>query len=276
MTQTFKTIMVSLNNPQFFDNNMAMAAQIAREYDSHIIGLYVVPSAIVYTASYGYGGPINFTELHRFYRSKASEVEERFLEFTRKEGLRAEWHKTSSLGHFVSDAIIEHGREADLIILGDDNSTSPDVEFEGRIAQSTGRPVLIVPNTTRKDFHFNKTVIGWDGSREAARAAFDAIPLLKMSDKTDVTCVNAHKERNLHGKSPGSELAKSLSRYGIVAEAVNEKTKTSVSSALMKRAEGADLLVIGAYGHSRLREDFFGGVTNSTLKEMPCPVLVSN
>ncbi|MEP3655655.1 MAG: universal stress protein [Litorimonas sp.] len=276
MNRSIKTILVSLNSPQFFDNNMAMATQIAREYESHIIGLYVVPSAIVYTASYGYGGPINFTELHRFYRSKASEVEGLFIEWVEKEGLSAEWRKTSSLGHFVSDAIIDHGREADLIILGDDNSTNTDVQFEGRIVQSTGRPVLIVPNSTRSDFRIKKAIVGWDGSREAARAAFDAIPLLKMSDKTEITCINAHKERQMSGDTPGSELAKSLSRYSINVEAVSTKTKASIPSALLEKAEEADLLVIGAYGHSRLREDFFGGVTNRTLAQMPCPVLLSN
>lgn len=276
MTRPIKTILVSLNKPEFFENNMAMATEIARKYDSHIIGLYVVPSAIVYTASYGYGGPINFTELHRFYRSKASEVEDLFSEWIRKEGLNAEWRKTSSLGHFVSDAIIEHGREADLIILGDDNSVSTDVQFEGRIVQSTGRPVLIVPNTTRKDFRFKKAVIGWDGSREAARAAFDAVPLLQMSDKTEVTCINAHKEREMSGDTPGSELAHALTRHDVNVEVVAQRTKKSVSSALMERAQTADLLVVGAYGHSRLREDLFGGVTNSTLTEMPCPVLLSN
>jgi len=276
MTRPIKTILVSLNNSQFFENNMAMAMQIARQYDSHIIGLYVVPSAIVYAAPYGYGGPINFTEMNRFYRGKASGVEDEFNDFIRRESLEGEWRLVNSLGHFIGDAIIEHGREADLIILGDDNSIKTDLQFESHIVQDTGRPVLIVPNTTRKDFRFKKAIIGWDGSREAARAAFDAVPLLQMSQKTEVTCFNAHKEREISGDVPGSELASSLARYDINAEAICEKTRKSISQALMDRAETGDLLVIGAYGHSRLREDIFGGVTNKTLTEMPCPVLMSN
>lgn len=276
MTRPIKTILVSLNNAQFFENNMAMATQIARQYGSHIIGLYVVPSAIVYAAPYGFGGPINFTEMNRFYRAKASSVEDEFNDFIGKENLEGEWRRVNSLGHFISDAIIEHGREADLVILGDDNSLKSDLQFEGTIVQALGRPVLIVPNTTQKDYRFNKAIIGWDGSREAARAAFDAVPLLQMSKKTEVTCFNAHKEREISGDVPGSELATSLARYDINAEAVYEKTRKSISQALMDRAETGDLLVIGAYGHSRLREDIFGGVTNKALREMPCPVLMSN
>jgi len=276
MTRPIKTILVSLNNTQFFDNNMAMATQIARQYDSHIIGLYVVPSTIAYTAPYGYGGPINFTEINRLYRSKAGGVEDDFNDFVRKEGLNGEWRQINSLGFFISDVIIEHGKEADLIILGDDNSINTDLQFESHIVQETGRPVLIVPNTTRKNFQFSKAIVGWDGSREAARAAFDAVPLLQMSRETEVTCFNAHKEREISGDVPGSELANSLARHDINATAVCEKTRKSVSRALMDRAETSDLLVMGAYGHSRLREDIFGGVTHQALTEMPCPILLSN
>jgi len=276
MTRRIKTILVSLNKAQFFDSNMAMAAQIAQEYDSHIIGLYVIPSAIVYTAPYGYGGPINYTEMNRYYRSKANGVEDDFNDYVRKHKLNAEWRLVNSLGTFIGDTVIEHARESDLVILGNDNSIQDSVEFEGRIVTETGRPVLIVPNTTRNDFRFKRSVIGWDGSREAARAAFDAIPLLRMSKVTEVTSFNAHKERELTGTSPGSELINVLSRHGVNAEVVAEKTKKSVSQALIDRAETGDLLVIGAFGHSRLTETVLGGVTRKTLKQMPCPVLMSN
>ena len=276
MTRRIKTILVSLNKSEFFEGNMAMAAQIAREYNSHIIGLYVIPSAIIYTGPYGFGGPMTYTEMNRFYRSKASGLEDDFNDFIRKENLNAEWRLVNSLGTFIGDTLIEHARESDLVILGHDNSVQDSVEFEGQILAETGRPVLIVPNTPRSDYHFKKAIVGWDGSREAARAAFDAIPLLKMSQITEVTSFNAHKEREMTGDLPGSELTNSLARHGVNAEMISDKTKKHVSQALMDRAESGDLLVIGAFGHSRLRENILGGVTRKTLKQMPCPVLLSN
>ncbi len=276
MTRTIKTILVSLNNKKFLSSNMAMATQIAREYESHIIGLYVIPSALVYVSPYGYGGPINFSHQNKHYKSMASEREQSFRDIIAKENLEGEWRQINSLGHFISDTIIEHGREADLVILGDDQAIEADAEFGGRIAQDVGRPVLFVPDTKRKEIKLDKAIIGWDGSREAARAAFDAIPLLKMAKKTEVTCFNAHKENQISGDTPGSELANSLARYDINAEAVDEKTRKSVSQALMDRAKSSDLLVMGAYGHSRLMEDIFGGTTRKALFEMPCPILMSN
>ena len=276
MTRPIKTILVSLNNSQFLENNMAMAAQIARRYNSHIIGLYVIPSVIVYAAPYGYGGPMNFTHMNRFYKSKASQVEQNFRDYVAKEALNGEWRKVDSLGHFISDSILEHGREADLVILGNDNSLSTDDAFDGRIVRELGRPVLLVPNTHQSDFSFKKAVVAWDGSREASRAAFDAVPLLQMAGKTEVTCFNPHREREISGDVPGTALAEALSRYDIKAETVSEKTKKSVGRALMDRAETGDLLVMGAYGHTRLRENIFGGVTRKALSRMPCPILMSN
>lgn len=276
MTRPVKTILVSLNNDQFLDNNMAMATSIARQYHSHIIGLYIIPSVIVYAAPYGYGGPMNFSHMHRFYKSKASKVEQQFRDYIAKENLEGEWRQIDSSGHFIGDTLIEHGREADLVILGNDNSLQTDDDFGARIVRDLGRPVLLVPNTAQRNFTFRKAVVAWDGSREAARAAFDAVPLLQMAKQTDVLCFNAHKEREISGDVPGTALAAALSRYDVKAEAVHEKTRRFVGKALMNRAEASDLLVMGAYGHSRLRENIFGGVTKTALSRMPCPVLMSN
>lgn len=276
MTKKIKTILVSLNERSCFESNMAMATQIARKYDAHIIGLYVIPSVILYEAPYSYGGMITYTHLNKLYRSIANDVEDDFREFLKKEDLLGEWRRLNSAGHFISDVIIDHGREADLIILGDNDQLQSDKELEARIVQATGRPVLVVPQSYSGGNGFQYSIVGWDGSREAARAAFDAIPLLSMSKKTEVLCVNTHKEREMFGDVPGAELATSLARHDIVVEAVSEKTRKSPGRALMDRAKGADLLVMGAYGHSRLRESLLGGATNLALEELPCPVLLSN
>ena len=103
MVRPIKTILVSLNSEKAFKSNMAMARCIASRYDAHIIGLYVIPSAIVYTAPYGFGGPINMTELNRFYRAQASIIEDAFNDFVRKESLDAEWRLINSAGHVIAD-----------------------------------------------------------------------------------------------------------------------------------------------------------------------------
>lgn len=276
MTRSIKTVLVSTNNKKAFESTMAMATKISEAYDSHIIGLYVVPSAIVLSPPYGFGGPINMAELNEFYREQAIEVEDMFKAYAAKENLNSEWRTVHSNGLAVTDTVIEHGREADLIIVGDDRDTRIDLHFEGRIVQEAGRPVLFVPSNLRKPVKLDTAMIGWDGSREAARAAFDGIPLLKMCGEARVTCVNAHKERAISGETPGSELANALARHDVRTTAVSLRSKKKVGKALLAEAAKADLLVMGAYGHSRLTEDIFGGVTNKALTAAPCPVLMSN
>ena len=274
-----KTILVSLNNIDTFDTTMNAASALAQRHDAHIIGLYVIPSVIVYTAPYGYGGGIQYVDRTNYFKSNASKIEQAFEEFVRKDGLKGEWRQVNSEGYFLSHAIVEHGREADMIVTSNLSRGTMqegfDTELCARVVQESGRPVLLIPATKRKRFSFKKAVIGWDGSREAARAAFDAIPLLQMTDKSSVICINPKKEMEIYDELPGTELAAALDRHGINITTETIKTRKRISTALLERAEKADLLVIGAYGHSRLRENILGGVTSRTLKKMTCPVLMS-
>lgn len=276
MKKSIKTVLVSLNEKACFESSMSTASKIAQIYDAHLIGLYVIPSVVLYETPYSYGGHITSTHLNRLYRTRASEIEDRYNEYIRQYSLKGEWRKLNSAGHFISDKIIQHGREADLIILGDNDNFQTDKELVARVIQESGRPVLVVPNTLKKTPTFENFIIAWDGSREAARAAFDAIPLLQQSKSTQIISVNSHRERQISGDLPGSELAASLAAYDISVDAISERSRKSPGKVLRNRAVTADLLVMGAYGHSRLRESLFGGVTNAILEELPCPVLLSN
>jgi len=276
MKKSIKTIVVSLNERGCFESCMLTASKLAHQFDAHLIGLYVIPSVILYETPYSYGGHITSTHLHKMYRTRATEIEDRFEEYVRRDSLKGEWRRVHSGGHFIGDTVIEHGREADLIILGDDKTFHTDKEFVARVIQATGRPVMVVPNTLTKAPKFDYVTIGWDGSREAARAAFDALPLLQSSKQTQILCVNAHKERELQGDLPGAELATSLAGYDVPVEVLTDRSRKSPEKVLLERARSTDLLVVGSYGHSRLRESVFGGVTNTILQSLPCPVLMSN
>lgn len=275
-----KTILVSLNNIDAFESTMNAASALAQRHDAHIIGLYVIPSIIVYSAPYGYGGGMQYVDRTKYYKSNASKIEQEFEEFVRRDGLKGEWRQVNSDGYYLSHTIVEHGREADMVVMSNltrgMDQEGFDTELCARVVQECGRPVLMIPASKRKRFKMKKAIIGWDGSREAARAAFDAIPLLQMADKTSVICVNPKKEMEIYDELPGTELAAALDRHGINAITESIKTRKRVGAALLERAETADLMVIGAYGHSRLRENILGGVTSRTLKKMTCPVLMSN
>ncbi|MGB5708901.1 MAG: universal stress protein [Arenicellales bacterium] len=148
-------------------------------------------------------------------------------------------------------------------------------ELPDRIAFESGRPVLVIPNSGPKETIGQSVLVAWDGSREASRAIHDALPFLNKASKVDIVSVTTAKEVDL----PSADIASHLSRHGISVETQQTDAKgTDVGTVLTSLASesGADLIVMGAYGHSRFRELILGGVTRHVLESMPVPVLMTH
>ncbi|MDO9384573.1 MAG: universal stress protein [Hyphomicrobiaceae bacterium] len=141
---------------------------------------------------------------------------------------------------------------------------------------STGRPVIVVPEG-RDSFRLGKCVLAWDGSAAATRAINDALPLLRSAQSVELLSVG--DERELAGPLSGADIARQLRRHGIEV-VVNDVTQSGLSLVGTIRAEvaraRADLLVMGAYGHSRLREFVLGGVSRSLLQRCEVPLFLSH
>ncbi len=137
------------------------------------------------------------------------------------------------------------------------------------------RPVIALPFAGEFKTLGRRVLVAWNGSREAARATHDALPFLTQADKVMVLSVNATGEEHI----PGADISTHLARHGVGVEIHNRvQGNIGVGDAILNAASdyGADLLVIGAYGHSRLRELVLGGVTRHLLRHMTVPVLMSH
>lgn len=173
-------------------------------------------------------------------------------------------------------------RHCDISFFGQPNPDEESAAFveslyEGVLFRS-GRPVYLVPHFGRWSVAVRNAVIAWDGSKKAARAVRDAIPLLQGRGQTSILIINPEKRPGSHGDKPGVDLAYYLSRYDIEAKVdVLSNQQISVDSVILNYLadKGADLLVMGAYNHSKLRERAFGGVTDSIVHQMTAPVLLS-
>lgn len=176
-----------------------------------------------------------------------------------------------------------HARHADITFMGQPNPNEAGAGFQESLLDgvmfASGRPVYIVPYIGRFEMQIRRAVIAWDGGKKAVRAVNDAIPLLDgRGGEVIVLVINAEDRRGAHGEKPGADIAAHLERHGIKARVERQKvTEISVDSAILNYLSdtGADLLIMGAYGHSRLRERAFGGVTNTILHQMTTPVLMS-
>jgi nucleotide-binding universal stress UspA family protein len=166
---------------------------------------------------------------------------------------------------------------ADLVIASQYHDSIPAAAgySPDDLVLGTGRPVLIVPTAGDLKPIGDRALIAWNGSREVARAVFDSLPLLRQGVSLRLVAVDSPR-----GDATLEPMARTLSRHGIEATAISisRSDGRSVSDEILKAAAEfeADLLIVGCYGHSRLRETVFGGATTRMLRDMTLPVLMAH
>jgi len=279
---SYKTILVSLNEVGRLAELVAAAVTLGRDTGAHVSGLYVVPAVQVYPSVGFEAAPQVFEGNRSFFKDNAQRVKQAFEEALRREGLPHDFHQIDARTPVIADEVIAAGRSADLVVASatnPDEITGVERDFVEQVVMAVGRPVVVLPYQGDAAISLKEIVIGWDGGREAARATFDALPLLKKATKVRVVRIDPQKDASLRGSVAGADLAESLARHGVKAEAQGYPTEgLDEGQALMRCAEdcGAGLIVMGAYGHSRLAEFIFGGATRFVLNRMSHPVLMSH
>lgn len=208
--------------------------------------------------------------------SELAQKEKKFLAIAANSSRSVEWRSSNEL---PNDALADEARSADLIVIGRDaTSQDPFRSLDpGSVLLKVGRPVLAVPPAVTS-LSARKILVAWHDSREARRAVRDAIPFLKLADEILLTEVSEQGAAD-DAKSSVHDVAKYLSRHRIrVSAGVMLKSSGSVGDELIRIAEyeKADLIVSGAYGHSRLGEWVFGGVTRDLLNRSPVCCLFSH
>jgi nucleotide-binding universal stress UspA family protein len=265
---------------------LAVAVALAQRHDAHLTGLCPLELLVPPDVSFALGGYPDLWALPEFARqlesqarAKAAIVEAGFREVLRRESITGDWtFETRSL----ISAVAHRAQITDLLIIGQSDPDNPVPEVARSLIEdvlmTAGRPLLIIPYAGTFGPVGANTLIGWTPTREAARAVHDALPLLAPSAKVTVLTVEstAHDTRAL----PTVEIAEHLARHGLDVSAARTVVTDGLSpaDALLDYASdvGADLLVVGGYGHSRTREMIMGGVTRDLLRHMTVPVLMSH
>jgi nucleotide-binding universal stress UspA family protein len=255
------------------------AAALAARHGARLTGLMVQEIALPPIATPDSGGAALVPLLEAMRRDAAAEVaalRPHFEAALQRFHIAGAWHAPEGI---AAEQVAHRGRQADLLVLGQDQpeGATPTAAFVIESALfGSGRPVLIVPHAGRFDPPSRHALIGWNGSREATRAVHDALPLLAAIGRATMLSVDDQASAS---EAPDETIAAHLARHGIRTEADTAASGDVDAAALLlnRAAElSADLLVIGGYGHSRLREWVLGGVTRSILHEMTLPVLISH
>jgi nucleotide-binding universal stress UspA family protein len=278
----YKTILVHCNDKRRVARVAGLAAELAERFEAHLIGLSVAPPVLlVPTGMPGTPDTMVLDERCQAYRRDNPELRAAFEAAVDERGFTSEWREEDAGSASVAEVAARHARGVDLIVAAQSDPNwagSVLLDTASRLAVEAGRPVLIVPNEGVHAGVGSSIVLAWTGRREATRAAFDALPLLQRAKDVKVLTVDASADGELARDFAASDIATALARHGVASEAVEVASDGNVGRTLLNRAieHRADLVVMGCYGHSRLSELVFGGVTRHVLKHMTIPVLMSH
>jgi nucleotide-binding universal stress UspA family protein len=248
--------------------------------NARLVGMHVSPIAV----SYGLATDLALASYIEAQMEAAEEekknAEAAFSAACENAGIAFEWRAEKAFDTMVSPHAGAMARAAEIIVC-------PSLPEAGSIARheveevvfASGRPVIALPVGWKGEKLGGRVLIAWDGGREAARATFDAMPLLKGAEAVRIVSVQGFLEEPVRQFTPADDMCLTLSRLGIPVEAQTfASTRGSVKEELKAQALdfGADLTVMGCYGHSRFRERILGGVSRSMLKDVPGPLLLAN
>jgi nucleotide-binding universal stress UspA family protein len=204
-------------------------------------------------------------------RERAQATLKRFGDLARNRSVEPESRLLPVPAGEVAAAMQRAARHFDLCIV---NQPSPEGGFQDPAVEAvlfgSGRPLLVVPYIWAPPAKFSRVTIAWDGSRTAARAVGDALPLLALADGVDLVSVGV--------SAPDEEMLRHLRTHGLTVEPETLTSVGDVASTLLSHAAdaGTDLIIMGGYGHSRIREVVLGGTTRGILQSMTVPVLMSH
>ena len=203
----------------------------------------------------------------------------RFEETARRNGLSAEsrWLDSDYAGIAGLFARIARRFDISVVAQAEPDTVGPERQIAEAALFESGRPVLIVPYIQKTPIKLGRMMACWDGSRSAARAIADALPLLARAKTVEI--FTATGEAGKSTELEGSDIAHHLARHGLKVVVERQPAgDVDIASIILSRAadNGADLIVMGGYGHSRLREFVLGGATRGILSSMTLPVLMSN
>ena len=255
------------------------AISVADAFGAHVLGLAYSYDPIIPGMVMG-GIPPQFIDSQRAESDqKARTAVSRFEASAKRAGVSAETRTLNSSVSGAGDSFGRLARRFDLVVVGqaESDQSMPDEVLDEAALFESGRPVIFVPYIQKEGLKLDRVMICWDGSRAATRAIADSLPLLQKAKQAEIVMIADKADKGT--ELAGVDLGQHLARHGLK---VDVKRLTSpdidVASTVLSYAadSSADMIVMGGYGHSRLREFVLGGVTKSILDTMTVPVLMSH
>jgi nucleotide-binding universal stress UspA family protein len=273
-----KDIVVNLSGRAAQDFAANYATSIAATFGAHVAGIAFLYEPVIPDGTLG-GIPVDLIELQREENSKVAKTAvDRFEAAAKAAAVSAETRVLDATLGGAAALFGQIARRFDVAVVGQaqrDHGASEELMIEGALFES-GRPVVVVPYIQKEGLKLDRVIACWDGGRMSARAIADAMPFLERAKAVDIVIV---AEERKNDEITGANMTEHLARHGIAANVKRiARGDLAIADVILDYAadSGADFVVMGGYGHSRLREFILGGVTRGILGSMTVPVLLSH
>jgi nucleotide-binding universal stress UspA family protein len=273
-----KDVVVNLSGRAPLDFAADYATSIAATFGAHVTGIAFLYEPVIPDGTLG-GVPVDLIELQREENSKiARDAISRFEAGVKKAGVASETRQLDATFGGAATLFAQVARRFDISVVAQaqrEQGATDELIIEGALFES-GRPVIIVPYIQKSGLTLERVLACWDGGRTAARAIADAMPFLERAKAVDLVIV---AEERKNDEITGVRMSEHLTRHGVAVSVKRiAKGDLAVQDVILSYAadSGADFMVMGGYGHSRLREFILGGVTRGILNSMTVPVLMSH
>ncbi len=272
-----RNLLVAYNGGDASNSALHLALRMAKKYDAHLTGIVAHGASSVTKNIPNWLSASIRASISEITERRTNELAEKFYAFAdgKIDASRLHWIDVKS---DPDKAVTFYSRLFDITILGQyENLIAADelVLHPDRIASESGRPILVAPKSHNAAAKSEHAVVAWDGRRTAARAFFDSIQLLETKKRVSIVTVG---EEGSIPTSSEIDLPTILARHGILAEHIYIPSQGSVAETLLSYCTDveAGLLVMGAYEHSKISEDLFGGVTSSVISSTNIPLFLSH
>lgn len=276
----YKTILVHVDDSRHAAERIRIAARLAKAHEAHLIGAAVTGISRFAFQTGATLAPDPNLEMHlEHLRQRAQRALNQAESLVQQEGQPT--FAKCLVDDDASGGLGGLARYSDLTVLSQFDPDEPAMtvlpDFPEYVVFNSGRPALIIPHSGSFTSIGKRMLVAWDGSRSAARAVSDALPLLRQAELVQVAIFNP-AESVIEEAPAGIDIAEYLARQDIKTELLPSGASNDVGDSLLSLANdlGVDLIVMGGYGHSRFREILLGGVTRTVLNSMTLPVLMSH
>lgn len=284
-----KDILVHVNETLHCSNRVDYAIGLAKQHGATLIAVYAQSDPKVprfaEQDTYTTGINANIDARREVFIEGFEKAKETYGAKAEEAGVEVQWHrgKFTSSRELVTDQMLNHSQQADLVIVSQHDAENSigrtPADLPERLVLESGRPVLVLPFAGVYNPVVAHAVVAWDNGKQSVRAVNDAIALMQSAKNVKVIEINPKQKKKQRFRVSSVELAEHLGRHGIAAEADHVASEDINEAEVLLNAvsdTSADLLVMGAYGHSRYRELILGGVTQHIFEHMTAPVLMSH